>query len=305
MVGDYLVKVDGKVARLPCTCPVISEPCSGARAPLRDWTSDSQKACGQPINNWTIDDIKHAVIGGEDTSVTLTILRVPGHDPSKGHPAADAASTVPGAEQLELVIPRGNAVYWHFWDRWHSVLTPSASPRRPAPPYTAPPLPVASLRTAPNLIEEFGANKFDLEYTQMLYSPSGTSYSVCTTPYDHLEFPVDWRGGTPLSLGDGTVQRLDLSPGIANGLAAPVMWGASFSHIWVSDDGHIGPGVADSTIRNNYGTSLYDFLNTRALCLWDADGDMADGGVVVWQHMSDRVVITYVHAAQYWAHNNG
>ena len=137
IVGDYLVKVDGKVARLPCACPAISAPCSGARAPLRDWTSDSQKACGQPINNWTIDDIKHAVIGGEETSVTLTILRIPGHDPSKGHPAADAASTVPGAEQLELVIPRGNAVYWHFWDRWHSVPTPSAAPRRPAPPCTA------------------------------------------------------------------------------------------------------------------------------------------------------------------------
>jgi len=140
-----------------------------------------------------------------------------------------------------------------------------------------------------HLTELFSGPGFDLDFTQLIFTPDGSTnyYGPCILPA--VGFPTDPTGGTTLILTDDSFQMITLIAATVN------FFGSSFGTLFVGSNGYITFGVGDS----DFTESVADhFSRARISALFD-DLNPATGGTVSWKQLGDRVAVTYLNVPEF------
>jgi subtilisin family serine protease/Leucine-rich repeat (LRR) protein len=135
------------------------------------------------------------------------------------------------------------------------------------------------------LVELFdGTDKlFNLHGLSLMFTPNDSgSYNLCKS--NLINLPIEPNMGTPLSLGDNDYVQLTLSDG--NGIN---FYGTSYDAFYVGSNGYITFLSGDDDNTESYEDH---FSQPRISCLFD-DFDISSGGIISWQELSDRVVLTW------------
>ncbi|MCJ7674647.1 MAG: hypothetical protein MUO33_05785, partial [Sedimentisphaerales bacterium] len=129
-----------------------------------------------------------------------------------------------------------------------------------------------------------GPDAFDLSNKAIMFIPAidGASYGACLREIGQL--PTDPAWGTRLILGDDTCTLISLTD-----QKTVSIFGSSFPCFYVGSNGYITFSEGDY----DCGESFSDHFNTKRIsCLFN-DFDPSAGGMVTWQQLSDRVVVTW------------
>jgi len=129
-----------------------------------------------------------------------------------------------------------------------------------------------------------GADAFDLSNKAIMFTPTidGASYGACLREISQL--PTDPAGGTQLMLGDDSFKLVSLTD-----QNAVSIYGSSFPSFYVGSNGYI------TFYQGDYdcGESLADHFSAKRIsCLFN-DFDPSAGGIVTWQQLTDRAVVTW------------
>ncbi len=142
--------------------------------------------------------------------------------------------------------------------------------------------------------EQYGGDN-DLLGTKLLMTPSAgiDQYLGCVEPLVG-GLPTDPAGGTTLSLSDDGNTQISLTGG-----AAVILYGVSYSSLYVNANGNLTFNSGDST----YSESLSaHFGQPRVSALFD-DLNPSVGGTVSWKQLADRVAITWENVPEYSTSN--
>ena len=181
------------------------------------------------------------------------------------------------------------------WYGWSGVVTPEKSGCTFSPPlraYTN----LTSDVSGENYIaqaawlpdyfaEQFSDDDvFDLSNKAIMFIPAGDgiSYGACLREISRL--PTDPIQGTRLILGDDTCTLISLTD-----QKTVSIFGSSFPCFYVGSNGYITFSEGDY----DCGESFSDHFNAKRIsCLFN-DFDPSASGMVTWQQLSDRVVVTW------------
>ena len=134
-----------------------------------------------------------------------------------------------------------------------------------------------------------GADAFDLSNKAIMFIPTsdGTSYAACLREIGQL--PTDPVWGTPLILSDDSYKLVSLAE--QNTVS---IYGSSFPSFYVGSNGYITFYGGDY----DCGESFSNHFNAKRIsCLFN-DFDPSAGGMVTWQQLADRVVVTWQDIAE-------
>lgn len=146
----------------------------------------------------------------------------------------------------------------------------------------------------PDFFTQLFLSDFDLHNRALLFAPNGSIdyYGVCS--YETVALPTDPAGGTNVVLNDSGSFQLNLTGG-----AQVLLYGTSYSTLWINANGNITFDAADSDQTE----SIADhFDQPRVSVLFD-DLDPAEGGTVSYKQLSDRVVVTWLNVPEDGAGN--
>jgi hypothetical protein len=142
--------------------------------------------------------------------------------------------------------------------------------------------------------ELFSSNDNDLDNQTLIFTPDGSNsfYSVCREPA--TSFPTDPAGGTSLPLGDDDSIQVDLTG------AQVFLYGNGYGTFFVGSNGSITFIGPSTYYEESLGTH---FAVPRISVLFD-DLDPSAGGVVLWEQLADRAVVTWENVPEYGPSNS-
>jgi len=144
-----------------------------------------------------------------------------------------------------------------------------------------------------NFTELFSAGDNDLAYQSFTFTPNGSPAYYVATRQAVSSFPTDPAGGMELSLGgdyDGGSEQVVLSGG-----AQVLLYGISYTSMYVHADGYITFGSADGSWEESLEVH---FSLPRVSALFD-DLDGTGPSLVSRKQLVDRVVVTYENVTEY------
>jgi hypothetical protein len=125
---------------------------------------------------------------------------------------------------------------------------------------------------------------FDLSNKAIMFIPAGDgiSYGACLREISRL--PTEPFGGSIVWLGDDNCTLINLTD-----QKMLSIYGSTFASFYVTSNGYITFSKGDY----DGGESFSDHFNTKRIsCLFN-NFDPSAGGMVTWQQLSDRVVVTW------------
>jgi uncharacterized repeat protein (TIGR01451 family) len=137
--------------------------------------------------------------------------------------------------------------------------------------------------------ELFDAGDNDLDNQTLTFTPNGSAsyYSVCREPA--TTFPTAPTSGTNINLGSHTYSILNLASNIS-------IYGFNASTLYVASEGHItllsGDSSGTMTLANH-------FSRPRVSASLAHLHPNENGGMVLWQQLSNRVAITFDRVIEY------
>jgi len=142
----------------------------------------------------------------------------------------------------------------------------------------------------PDFFTEEYSGDFDLDGMSVTLVPDAgiDQYVQCITPIATL--PVDPSGGVNLGLGEDSSELVSISGGNEVHL-----YGVAWSSFYVGSNGYITFGSSDT----DWTESLDDHFSLPRISPFFDDLSPDDGGAVLLQELSDRVVVTWQNVPQY------
>jgi len=141
----------------------------------------------------------------------------------------------------------------------------------------------------PDLFTELFVTENDLANLSLTLTPDGSPDTYCGSSEAITDLPVDPSSGTQLFLGDDDSEAVTLSG------ATVELYGTSYSTFYVGSNGYITFTSGDTEYTESL-TAHFDLPRISAL-FDDLSPDLA--GVVSWQQLSDRAVVTWQNVPQY------
>ncbi len=150
----------------------------------------------------------------------------------------------------------------------------------------------------PDYFTELFATAADMDYRTLLFTPNGSVdfYAACGFPV--TEFPTDPTAGVTLSfvnasgaaVTDDGYATINLTGG-----AQVRLYGTAYSQFFVGTNGYITFGTFDTAFSESYSAH---FSKRRVAAVFD-DLNITSGGVVRFQQLSDRAVVTWLNVPEY------
>ena len=147
----------------------------------------------------------------------------------------------------------------------------------------------------PDFFTEQFTGDADVDFLRLAFVPDGSNefYSACNDPI--TAFPTDPTGGTVVTLSDDQSVQVNLTGG-----ASVSIYGASYGSFYISSNGYVTFGTADSDYDETLGEH---FALPRVAALYD-DLNPSSAGTVSWKQLSDRVVVTWEGVPEYSTTNS-
>lgn len=138
--------------------------------------------------------------------------------------------------------------------------------------------------------EQFGPPALDLDNTTLTFVPDASNdfYSLCATAA--TQFPTNAAGGSPLTLGDDTYQKVFLTGGKMVSL-----YGTNYASFYVGSNGNITFSIGDDSFIESLSGH---FFQPRISVLFDDFNPFA-GGTISWKQLADRVAVSYENVPEY------
>jgi hypothetical protein len=138
-----------------------------------------------------------------------------------------------------------------------------------------------------------GGDSNDLAFKTVTFTPDGSStgYIACIQPAE--QFITDPAGGANLGLVDDSYTEIITTNGQV------LLYGVSYSNIFVGSNGYLTFGAGDGTFAES-STNHYNF--PRISALFD-DLNPSQAGTITWRDLPDRVAITYLGVTEHNAGN--
>lgn len=139
-----------------------------------------------------------------------------------------------------------------------------------------------------------GGDSNDLAYKTVTFTPDGSAngYTACLQPAQ--QFITDPAGGVNLGLVD------DSHAGITTTNGQVVLYGVSYSNLFVGSNGYLTFGAGDGTFAES---TTNHFNLPRISALFD-DLNPSQAGTITWRDLPDRVAVTYLGVTEHNAGNS-
>ena len=137
--------------------------------------------------------------------------------------------------------------------------------------------------------EFFSTTANDLDFQSFTFIPNGSSsfYSVCREAITNFPTPP---AGTALTLADDTYAKVTLT-----GTNTVAIYSRRTNALFIGSNGYLTMGSGDSTA---YAALSAHFTQSRVSALFD-DLNPASAGAVLWQELTNRVVVSFVGVPLY------
>ena len=149
----------------------------------------------------------------------------------------------------------------------------------------------------PDFFTEVFTSGLDLEGLSLILTPSAgpDGYVANTMPLDNGVLPFEPTAGTSLFLYDDDSKFVSLTGG-----KQVVLYGQSYSGLYIGSNGYITLGASDS----DWSESLGDHFDLPRISALFDDLNPSSGGTVYRQQLSDRMVVSYNHVTEYGSGND-
>ncbi|MCX7045267.1 MAG: choice-of-anchor D domain-containing protein [Candidatus Sumerlaeota bacterium] len=139
--------------------------------------------------------------------------------------------------------------------------------------------------------EWFNSYDFDLSDSILTFMPDGSAsfYQVCRSPI--TEFAVDPTSATPISLANDDSALITLSTG-----TSVLLYGQAYNSFYIGSNGYITFTAPDTQSAPSYG----NHFNAPRVSALFTNLNPETGGVISWQELPDRAVVTFSGVPTYY-----